>query len=248
VFLVGFPRSGTTLLDQILDSHPGIQGIEEKPMIEKIVEKLSVFPGEYPAVLASLNERDIAKLRKEYMTLVDGHISREPGSTIIDKLPLNIIHIGLINSLFPRSRIILALRHPCDVCLSNFMQHYEINDAMANFFTLEDTVELYDQVMSLWREYVEILSLDYIEFRYESLLENSEAEIRPLLDFLQLDWDPSLLDYTNHAKKRGAINTPSYSQVTKPIYHQAKYRWQKYQQYLKPVMDRLESHITYFSY
>ncbi|MBT7951580.1 MAG: tetratricopeptide repeat protein [Gammaproteobacteria bacterium] len=248
VFLLGFPRSGTTLLDQILDGHPKIQVIEEKPMIENIVEQLAEFPGTYPSSLASLNSDDIDLLRKEYMGGLDRYVDREAGSIIVDKLPLNIVHVGLICRLFPNSKIILALRHPADVCLSNFMQHYKINAAMKNFFTLEDTATLYDSVMGLWQKYVDLLPLNYLEFKYELLVDNAEQEVKHLLNFLGAEWDPSLLDYTNHAKKRGAINTPSYSQVTQPIYQNAKYRWQRYEKDLLPIMNKLESHIDYFGY
>jgi len=206
------------------------------------------FPGGYPTALASLNENDIDKLRKEFLTLTEKNIDQQANAIIIDKLPLNITHIGLIYRLFPKSKIILALRHPCDVCLSNFMQHYKINHAMANFFTLEDTAELYNLVMGLWMKYVKLFPLNYIEVKYESLVDDFETEIKKLCNFLEIDWDPLLLDYINHAKNRGIIRTPSYSQVTEPIYHRAKYRWQRYQEHLMPIMNKLESHITYFDY
>jgi tetratricopeptide (TPR) repeat protein len=248
IFLVGFPRSGTTLLDQILDSHPSIQVIEERPMINKIIDKLSDFHGGYPKALTSLNKSDIKKLRNEYFAQIEENIEKQDNSIIIDKLPLNIIHVGLIYRLFPTSKIILALRHPCDVCLSNFMQIYEINHAMANYFTLEDTAEVYDTVMGLWRIYVDSFPLNYIDVKYESLVDNLESEVKRLLNFLGLVWDPLILDYINHAKSRERIKTPSYSQVTKPIYHNAKYRWHRYKEHLMPIMNKLETHINYFEY
>ena len=248
VFLVGFPRSGTTLLDQILDSHPRIQVIEESPMITKIIEKINVLPGSYPTALASLNKTDVDKLRKEYLIHAKEYIDKQSNTIIIDKFPLHTIHIGLIYKLFPKSKIILALRHPCDVCLSNFMQHYGLNDAMANYFTLEDTAELYHSVMGLWQEYVKLFPLSYLEVKYELLVDDFETETRKLCNFLEIDWDPLLLDYTKHAKDRGKINTPSYSNVTLEIYHTAKYRWQRYKEHLMPIMNKLEQHITYFGY
>ena len=119
---------------------------------------------------------------------------------------------------------------------------------MANFFSLEESAELYSLVMDLWRKYVKLLPLNYIEVKYELLVDDFETETRRLLNFLEIDWDPLVSDYVKHAKNRGRINTPSYSQVTEPIYHDAKYRWQKYKKHLLPVMKKLESHINYFGY
>ncbi len=133
VFLVGFPRSGTTLLDQILDGHPRLQVMEEKPALFDIRSTIDTMPGGYPSALASLKETDIQNLRDRYLRNVERHIDRRPGTILVDKLPVNICSIPLIVRLFPNSRIILALRHPCDVVLSNFMQDYKLNDAMANF-------------------------------------------------------------------------------------------------------------------
>jgi tetratricopeptide (TPR) repeat protein len=248
VFLIGFPRSGTTLLDQILDSHPKIQVIEEKLMIDNIVEKLSKLPEGYPKALNSLSKDDIEKLRQEYLNQIKSYTNKNTNSVIIDKLPLNIVHIGLIHKLFPESKIILALRHPCDVCLSNFMQYFEINPAMANFFTIEDTANLYNRVMSLWKKYVKLFALNYIEVKYEILVEDFESETMRLLKFLDIDWDSSVLDYTNHAKNRKLIKTPSYAQVTTPIYYRSKYRWLKYKEILNPAMNKLEPFISYFGY
>jgi hypothetical protein len=248
IFMIGFPRSGTTLLDQMLDSHPGIQVVEEKPLIENIVSKLSDTDLLYPKLIASLNKEQIDELRKEYLRNLDKYIEKRNNSIVIDKLPLNIVHVGLIYRMFPQAKYIMTLRHPNDVCLSNFMQHYKMNSAMANFSSLAKTSELYDSIMLLWQKYVELLPLNFTEIRYELLVDETETEIRKLLGFLEVNWDPAILDYANHAKSKEAINTPSYSQVTEPIYHSARYRWQCYEEYLRPVLNKLESHINYFGY
>ena len=249
-FLIGFPRSGTTLLDQILDSHPQIQVIEEQTMIEDIAESLANKSGydDYPAILGTIGEQEINQLRIQYLKQAEKYLKPQSDLVIIDKLPLNIVHIPLIYKLFPNAKFIFALRHPCDVCLSNFMQQYKINQAMANFFTLEDTVKLYDSVMRLWRLYARLLPIDYHTVKYESLVDNFKAETKTLINFLGLTWEPVVLDHVQHAKNRGQINTPSYSQVTKPIYKQAVYRWRRYEAYLKPFINTLAPHIDYFGY
>jgi len=160
IFLIGFPRSGTTLLDQILDSHPALQVIEEQPLIEKIRHGLARTAAGYPAALATLDADRIRKLRQQYFDHANRHLEAGAGTHFIDKLPLNTVDIGLIARLFPEARIILALRHPCDVCLSCFMQAFAPNDAMANFYTIEDTARLYAEVMGLWRHYENLLPLN----------------------------------------------------------------------------------------
>jgi tetratricopeptide (TPR) repeat protein len=248
VFLIGFPRSGTTLLDQILDSHPRLQVMEEKPAIKSCLSKIQHQPGGYPAILAKLEEAEIQDLRQVYFDRVKQHIDRRPGTTLVDKFPLNTGHIPLIMRLFPNSRVILALRHPCDVVLSNFMQMYRLNSAMANFHTLEDAARLYEKVMNLWLKCTELFSINYLSTRYEDLVADQEGESRRLLKFLDVDWNDVVLDFYTHAKQRGKIDTPSYEQVSQPIYQRAKYRWRRYKEQLKPVLPQLEPFIKEFGY
>ncbi|MCW8927087.1 MAG: sulfotransferase [Xanthomonadales bacterium] len=244
-FIVGFPRSGTTLLDQILDSHPGIQVMEEKDAIEHVVRSIA---GDYPQSLASLTESDVRKSREIYFKAVDGYITRDTNTILVDKFPLNIQHVPLLVRLFPDARIILAMRHPCDVVLSNFMQNYRINNAMANFFTIEDSALAYTQVMGLWQKSIGVMPVDFHTVKYESLVADFNNEVGQLLKFLGVDWDDAVLAYDSHAKKRGTIRTPSYQSVTEPIYQRAKYRWKRYEEQLKPVMDDLRPFIEAFGY
>jgi hypothetical protein len=248
VFLVGFPRSGTTLLDQILDGHPRLQVMEEKPALFDIRSTIDTMPGGYPSALASLKETDIQNLRDRYLRNVERHIDRRPGTILVDKLPLNICSIPLIVRLFPNSRIILALRHPCDVVLSNFMQDYKLNDAMANFLTIDSAARFYKRVMGFWLQCVELFPLSVHTIKYEDLVHDFEGEIRNLLRFLDVDWNDAMLDYRRHAQHRRKIVTPSYAQVTEPIYERAKFRWMHYEDYLKPVLKDLQPFIKAFRY
>ncbi len=247
-FLVGFPRSGTTLLDQILDAHPALQVMEEQPPLHEVSIQIAQKSGGYPASVATLDGADITELRELYYRSVGSHLVREPGTLLVDKMPLHIHQIPLIARLFPQARIILALRHPCDVVLSNFMQHYKINAAMANFFTLEDTAHCYAKVMGLWQKSVRLLPVNYHQFKYESLIDDFEGEVRSLLEFLAVGWDDAIRDYDQHARERGAINTPSYQAVSEPINARARYRWKRYEDQLAPVMDDLAPFIEAFGY
>jgi tetratricopeptide (TPR) repeat protein len=248
VFLIGFPRSGTTLLDQILDSHPGLATVEERPALEGLIEGLDARPGGFPDSLAGLGPEDLDGLRRAYFNDMDSVSPRRPGQLLVDKFPLHTVHIGLIERLFPGAKIILALRHPCDVCLSCFMQNFENNDAMANFHSLEAAATLYAKVMGLWRQYTDVLEPDFHAVRYEDLVDDFEGQVKGVLGFLGLEWDDSVLGYADHAKGRGHINTPSYAQVTQPIYGRARYRWRRYADHLAPALDTLAPFIEQFGY
>ena len=247
-FLVGFPRSGTTLLDQILDSHPAIQVMEEQSVLANMIPKTARSLDEYPGALAELDESQAQALREAYLEGVARHLEREDNMLLVDKMPLNICQMALVARLFPKAKVILAMRHPCDVVLSNFMQQFAINEAMANFFNLPDTAHCYAQVMGLWRKSIDLLAVPYHTVKYESLVDDFEQEVRALLTFLELDWDDAVLDYGSHAMAKAVINTPSYQDVTEPINARARYRWKRYEDKLAPVMRDLEPFIAAFGY
>ena len=244
IFLVGFPRSGTTLLDQILDAHPRLQVMEERPALDRAVAEI----GGYPEAISTLSDGDLHSLRGQYFEVVDQYLGRKPGTILVDKLPLNIIHMALIVRLFPDARIILAIRHPCDVVLSNFMQMFQLNNAMGNFCSVEQATKLYGRVMGLWLRSEEMLPLNFYLSRYEDLVHDVEGSARSLLQFLNVEWDDAVLGHTAHARQRGKINTPSYSQVTEPIYQRARFRWLRYKPQLEGVLDDLESYAVAFGY
>ncbi len=248
VFLVGFPRSGTTLLDQILDSHPDVQVLEEVPVLLPVRHEVEAAPAGYLGRLAEIDERDREKLRRIYWQALEDEGLDLKNKIVINKMPLNIIQSGLIGRVFPDAKIILALRHPADSVLSCFMQDFQLNASMANFLTLEDAAHLYDRVMTLWQQYRALLPLNVVEVRYENLIRDIRSEVEPVLDFLGLAWNEAQADPAAHALARGTIRTPSYSQVTQPIYSSSADRWRRYDKYLAPVLPVLEKHIRYFGY
>jgi tetratricopeptide (TPR) repeat protein len=247
IFLIGFPRSGTTLLDQILDSHSALQLMEEKPPLTVIKNLVNILPNHYPDALVTINTEQVHTFRQRYFAEVDRAIKREPEKKLIDKLPLNIVNIPLIYRLFPKAKFILAIRHPCDVCLSCFMQSFELNSAMSNFTSLEKTVDLYVIVMNLWNICQKIFPIPVHINRYEDLVNNFERETTKILNFLALDWEAQIKNYSEHAKQRH-INTPSYSQASEPIYHHAQYRWYRYQKQLAPFLPVLQPFIERYGY
>lgn len=233
-FLVGFPRSGTTLLDTVLMGHPDIEVLEEEPILERVSEALGGFER-----LPGLARAEVDSLRAIYFEELDRLIPDSTGKTVIDKLPLNLLATPLIHRLFPEARIVFAQRHPCDVVLSCFMQSFEINDAMANFLDLTDAARLYDLALTFWERCREVLPLNVHIVRYEALVDDLETEARAVIEFLGLPWDPAVLDHRRTAKARGTILTPSYSQVIQPIYREASGRWERYRAQMAPVLPIL---------
>lgn len=248
IFLIGFLRSGTTLLEQILDSHPRLQALNEKPMAEVMEHAFLAMTGGGPNALAELSEGQIAGLRQVYWREAARHCDRQAGTLLVDKQPLNIIRVPLLWQIFPSARFILTIRHPCDIILGCLMQKFGDNNVMSAFANLESIAELYSQVMNAWLEYAQRLPLCWQRIRYEDLITNFEPETRTLLEFLGVDWNDGVLEHTKHAQQRGIINTPSYHQVTQPIYQHARYRWKRYEKEFAPVMEVLQPFIEQFGY
>lgn len=245
VFLVGFPRSGTTLLDTILMGHPDTMVLEEQPPLnscDKRIGGMKAIPGLDAAAVADTRRfyfDEVAKIAPSPLA---------PGRMLIDKSPLFLSKAVLIQRLFPNARFILALRHPCDVLLSCFMSNFRLNDAMSNFLRLEDAAEFYDLTFRHWERARELFGLKVHTIVYERLVEDVEAEVRPLFDFLGLSWRDEALDHRKTAKARGLITTASYAQVVEPIYKRAAGRWEGYRQHLEPILPVMRPWVEKFGY
>lgn len=231
VFLVGFPRSGTTLLDTLLMGHPRTVVMEEEPPLNIVDHELG---GQ--AQIPALDAAAATRWRDRYFEEVAKVASVEPGQMLIDKSPLFLHHVPLITRLSPNAKFILALRHPCDVLLSCYMANFKLNPAMANFLRLEDAATLYDQSFALWERARSLIPINVFTVVYEQLIDDVEGTVRPLFDFLGLEWSDAVLDHESTAKNRGLIRTASYSQVTEPIYRRAAGRWRRYEEQLAPVI------------
>jgi tetratricopeptide (TPR) repeat protein len=247
-FLIGFPRSGTTLLNQVLDTHSAIQTMEEKPPAAKILDAVRSMPNGYPHAVPEFDTLDIAYLREAYFRSALEHGASDPSKLLVDKFPLHITMVDLLHRVFPDARFVFALRHPCDVVLSCFMQNFRLNEAMANFCTLADSVALYARTMDLWQLYREQLPLKIHTVRYEDVVEDFDEQVRALCSFLGIPWEDSLRQFSTKALDRGRINTPSYEQVSKPIYRDARYRWHRYREHLAPYLPVLRPYIERFGY
>jgi tetratricopeptide (TPR) repeat protein len=247
IFLIGFTRSGTTLLDTFFKARADLVTVEEKPTIERVIDMHGLQALGCQAVHAMSAEARSA-LRQRYRQFLGSWIPRQWQGAVIDRMPLRLIHAALIHQLFPRARFVLALRHPCDVVLSNFMQIFEPGDALVHCNTLASTAQLYDQVMQLWMRIEPLLGDRVIETRYEDLVGEPEAELSRLCRALDLDFDPAVLDRDRRVAAAGRVRTASYQQVHEPLYSRAVGRWQRYADHFEPHLELLAPHAARMGY
>jgi len=234
VFIVGFPRSGTTLLDTMLGNAEELNVMEELPVLAHILTHLS------PATdLATMPSTEIERLRTIYFAEADRLSPSPAGTRIVDKMPLHLTHAPLLHRLFPAGQFIFVERHPCDAVLSCFMQNFQLNLAMRSFTTLEESARTYDAVMRSWTHAVRQLPLQVTHIRYERMTAAPAEELRKATDFLNLPWRPGLADNRQAAAARDHIRTASYAQVVEPIYRRSVYRWQRYRHHLEPILPIL---------
>lgn len=252
-FLVGFPRSGTTMTEQIMAAHPSIVTSDEQELVGSMRRELaSMFPelppNDTPAQLARLDTAGVRSLRDSYWRKVEDVANGlEGGSTFIDKLPLNLVDLPLINRVFPDAAILVSIRDPRDACLSCFMQEFQLNEAMIHFLSLKRCAVFYDQVMGLWLHLRDRLKLDHVEIRYEDTVSDLRQQAGRMLHFLGLPWCDRLMAFHEQARSR-AISTPSYEAVTQPVHSRSVGRWRNYRRYLDSAMRHLDMYIREFGY
>jgi len=233
-FIVGFPRSGTTLLDTLLMNLPSLHVLEEMPILHEVDSKLGD-----EARLATLSSGEAKALRARYFTVLNDLSPPAPNQMIIDKHPLHMALMPLIHRLFPNARTVLVERHPCDAVLSCFMANFQLNGGMRSFTDLEEAARTYDAVFDAWTRAETLLPLTVHRIRYERMVEDLEGEMRDLLAFLSLPWDDKVLDNRGSAARRDHVRTASYAQITEPIYTRAAGRWQRYRAQMEPVLPIL---------
>ena len=249
IFILGFPRSGTTLMEQALSSHPRISAGDELPFINECGDLLGRWfgsPLSYPEALAELwmgdNRRGLEELRDIYLRKAELRGIIKPGSAhFTDKMPLNEMHLGLISCVFPRSPLIHLLRHPLDVVLSVYSHHLTHGYFCA--YELETIARHYVLVMDLVHHYRAQMALRYLPVRYEDMVDDVAGNLRRILDFIGEHFDERCV---NFQENRRVPHTPSYAQVTEKVYDRSRFRYRHYLKHLepvipilKPVMDRL---------
>ncbi|KAA0068251.1 tetratricopeptide repeat-containing sulfotransferase family protein [Rhodanobacter sp. T12-5] len=239
VFVVGFPRSGTTLLEQMLDAHPDFRSMDERAFIHDLIEAMEMTGQCYPQDLASLTPDDADQLRAVYFRRVEQVVPDLGTRRLVDKNPLNMLCLPMIMRLFPQARIILCLRHPCDVLLSCYMQSFRSPAFMVLCSSLQRLAHGYVQAFEQWQRQVEVLAPNVLEWRYESVVSHFDDNVARLGQFLDIHDASPMARFSEHAQSKPFISTPSYAQVIQGISSKAVGRWQAYRQWFEPVLPIL---------
>jgi tetratricopeptide (TPR) repeat protein len=246
VFLVGFPRSGTTLLENVLASHPRVAALDERDTLgEAAMTFLSGEEGR--AKLARISPAEIQAHRAIYWQRVRRFGAEVEGKVFVDKYPLSSIKLALVAKLFPGAKILFALRDPRDVLFSCFRRSFSLNPSMFELLDLERGARLYSAVMTLSMLYREKLGLPWHTLRYETLVRDFEGEMRRVCDFIGLEWDARMRDFAALSRDR-TIKTPSSTQVVRGLYREGAGQWQAYASQLAPAIAILEPWVRRFGY
>jgi len=245
VFLIGFPRSGTTLLDQALSAHPDVEVLEEHEFFGEV--RRQWVEGNALSRLASMSQEEIDAARGVYFDAMRSKRTRSECGIVVDKLPLNLVYLFLIHRLFPRSRVILMVRDPRDACLSCYFQSFDLQGAMPYFLDLRDTVNYYNQVMKLAIDTKGVIANPHMTVQYERMVSNFEGVLRELIAFLGAEWTPEVLDYRQKSQER-VISTPSYQQVGLPLYTRSIGRWRHFREQAETELSNLSQWVDYFGY
>jgi tetratricopeptide (TPR) repeat protein len=250
--LTGFPRSGTTLLEAVLDAHPDVTSSEERDVLAG-----EVFPAlgaghavDSPVeqVLEGLSPEQIAHERSRYVRYMEAILPEPIGTRLhIDKNPAINLMIPVVQRLFPESRLIIALRDPRDVLLSCFLRYLPLNPVSVWFLTIERLAERYSLDMRAWLKFRQIVKMPYIEVRYEDTISDLESVARRTLSALDVPWNDTVLGYRARAQDKRVLS-PTYEAVAKPLYGHAIGRWTRYERHFAPVLPRLAPFVRAFGY
>ncbi len=239
VFVLGMPRSGTTLAEQIIRAHPNADGVGEIKAMSDIFNQRfgdAALRSQLPATVAALGADERVELAREYLQQVEA-IADPGASRVVDKLPFNFNYIGFLRLLFPQARIVHCVRDPMDNGLSLFFGSFATRAYVFN--DLEDIGFVYAQYSRLMQHWSTCDIGRVHTLRYETLVDSPENEVRSLLDFLGLDWEPGCLDFH---QRGGAVRTLSAWQVREPIYRRSVGRWRNYEPWLEPLRVSLGKH------
>lgn len=248
IFIVAFPRSGTTLLELTLDAHPQLASMDEQPFVQNALDDILAAGVAYPQELGQLAREELDRVRSKYWEHVRTKVRIEPGQRLIDKNPLNILRLPVIARLFPNSRILLAIRHPCDVIWSCYMQHFRAPEFALLCADLARLAQGFRRTFDFWYRESAILQPAAREVRYETLVSDFEPEMRAIAGFLELEWDERMLAPAAHARSKGFISTPSYSQVVQPLNSRSIGRWRPYADRLAAVLPIIQPYLDRWGY
>lgn len=236
VFIIGLPRSGTTLLDRMLAAHPDIQVLEE-PESLRVAEAVTASGG------------DPAEARRRYWAYLEETAGLDADRLVVDKNPMHALHLDLLPSLFPEATVVFSLRHPFDSALSCFMQDFALNPATVHFLELESTAQLCVRLLRMMQLYEQACAGNVLRIQYEDLVtDDHRRQLAPVLERMDLSWHADMDHYAEKASQSGLIKSASYEQVTRGIYQSAVERWRGYEQWLEPFREVLGPELSYWGY
>jgi Flp pilus assembly protein TadD len=246
VFLLGFMRSGTTLLEQVLATHPAIVSLEER---ELLGDTAQVFLTSEAALnrLAVAEDDELNRYRNAYWKRVTDHGLDVNGKVFVDKQPLNTIKLPLIAKLFPDAKVLFALRDPRDVVFSCFRRHFGINATTYELLTLEGAARFYDAVMQVGNLCREILPLAIHLHRYEAMIKDFDAEVARICHFIGIEWVEDMRNFKDHPRVQ-SIRSLSAAQVRRGLYREGIGQWQRYVKELAPILPLLQPWVESFGY
>lgn len=238
IFVVGMPRAGSTLIEQILSSHPQVEGTMELPALIAITRELRQRDGNpettsYHDVLSGLDRAELEALGRDYLRRAQPH-RREGRPLFIDKMPNNFAHVGLIQAILPNAKIIDARRHPLACCFSNFKQHFARGQAFS--YGLADMGHYYADYVALMAHFDEVLPGRVHRVIYEEMVADTETQVRALLDYCGLEFDDRCLRFFENER---AVRTASSEQVRRPIYREGLDQWRHFAPWLGPLEEAL---------
>jgi tetratricopeptide (TPR) repeat protein len=248
--LASFPRSGTTLLEQVLDSHPGLVSSDEREAFGRdifpAIWRSPATPLPTVAALDGVPKERLEQQRGRYFACMAAALNEPIGDRVhLDKNPTMTLLLPGMLRLFPEAKLLIALRDPRDVIVSCFMQYLPLNTNSVCYLTLERAARRYAQDMGTWLKLRERIQSPWLEVRYEECVSQLEREARRALEFLDLPWDPQVLQYRERLKSK-AVSSPTYEAVSRPLYTSAIGRWRNYRKYIEPCLEVLQPCIKAF--
>jgi len=250
--LTSHPRSGTTLLEQVLDAHPGLISADEIQVLVEVVYiplcRDSPDDTPVPEILDAASFDNLQKKRQEYYTAMEGAL-REPIGTrmLLDKNPALTGLLPVVARVLPEMKIVFALRDPRDVVLSCYMQQLPLNPVSVRYLTIQDTANEYASTMRTWLKLRDMIRNPRLEVKYEETVADLPGQARRVLEFLGLPWEEAVLDYRQRTQHKH-VHSPTYEAVTKPIYTSSIGRWKDYAEQLQPCLETLQPFVEAFGY
>ncbi|MGH8318267.1 MAG: tetratricopeptide repeat-containing sulfotransferase family protein [Steroidobacteraceae bacterium] len=246
IFVLGFPRSGTTLLEVVLEGHPQVISLEEKESLIDGVQEFMQEPQDLDRLLRA-PPATLDALRESYWRRVAQSGVDVGGKIFVDKYPLNTLKLPLIARLFPTARILFACRDPRDVVLSCFRHRFRMNAPMYELLTLEGAAAYYDAVMRVFLECMRVLPLESCIVRHEDVVSAFTREMRRICEFLQLEWVPAMEEFALRTQRRTTL-TPSTAQLARGLNASGVGRWRRYRAQLEPVLPLLAGWVSHFQF